>query len=176
MAQLSGFTLARRASEFHATFQSFASGNTHSCVAFLPCARLILKALKPKEPDLEPETLGEHVKRRRLELKLTQRQTAYQLQVSALTVLAWEKAKAEPCVESIPAILGFLGYDPFPVPETVPERLFTFRRQRGWSIRQAAGHLRVDPTTWRDWERGELILFRKRRKPSPHSCVSTNRK
>jgi hypothetical protein len=109
MAQLSGFALARRASEFHATFQSFASGNTHGCVAFLPCARLVLKALKPKDPAPEPRCLGEHIKRCRLGCKLTQRQAAERLGVNPWTVLNWENRKTEPAPRFIPVILRFLG-------------------------------------------------------------------
>jgi transcriptional regulator with XRE-family HTH domain len=63
----------------------------------------------------------------------------------------------------MPAILAFLGYDPFPAPTAVGERLLHARRKHGWSIREAASHLGVDSTTWYDWERGELILFRKHR-------------
>ena len=63
----------------------------------------------------------------------------------------------------MPAILGFLGYDPFAAPTTVGERLLHARRKRSWSIREAGSHLSVDPTTWCDWERGELVLFRKHR-------------
>lgn len=48
---------------------------------------ITLKALKPKETDFEPQTLGEHVRRRRLELGLTQRQAAERLGVSPWTVL-----------------------------------------------------------------------------------------
>jgi transcriptional regulator with XRE-family HTH domain len=45
----------------------------------------------------------------------------------------------------------------------VGERPHRCRRERGWSIREAARQLGVDPTAWGDWERGKLILFRKHR-------------
>jgi transcriptional regulator with XRE-family HTH domain len=63
----------------------------------------------------------------------------------------------------MPAILAFLGYDPFPPPKTVGERLLHVRRQHGWSIGEAAHQLGVDRTTWQDWEHGKLILFRRHR-------------
>jgi ribosome-binding protein aMBF1 (putative translation factor) len=37
------------------------------------------------------------------------------------------------------------------------------RRWHGWSTSEPAGRLGVDNTTWRGWERGELILFQKHR-------------
>jgi len=122
-----------------------------------------LKALKPKESDFEPRLLGEHLRKRRLILNLDQKQAAEVLGIKSWTVLNWEKGHTEPPVEAMPAILGFLGYDPFPAARNLPERLLAKRRMMGWSIRQAATTLKVDPGTWGDWERGKLILYRKHR-------------
>jgi transcriptional regulator with XRE-family HTH domain len=118
---------------------------------------IILKALKPKETDFEPHTLGEHVRKRRLGLRLTQKEAAERLGVNPWTVLNWEKDHTEPPIESMPAIIRFLGYDPFPEPRNIPERLLTKRREMGWSIKEAARQLGIDPGTWRDWERGITI-------------------
>jgi transcriptional regulator with XRE-family HTH domain len=63
----------------------------------------------------------------------------------------------------MPALLQFLGYDPLPEPKTLPERLIAKRRAVGWSIREVAQKLGVDPGTWRDWERGGVILYRDHR-------------
>lgn len=76
-----------------------------------------------------------------------------------MTVLNWEKGYTEPPVESLPALVGFLGYDPLPEPKTLAERLYGKRRAMGWTIRQAADMLGVDPGTWKDWESGKVILF-----------------
>ena len=115
-----------------------------------------LKALKPKDTDFEPHTLGEHIRKRRLELRLTQRQAAKRLHVNPWTVLNWEKGHTEAPIESMPAILRFLEYDPFPVPVTLPERMLAKRRAMGWSIREAARRLGVDEGTWGAWERGTV--------------------
>jgi transcriptional regulator with XRE-family HTH domain len=119
----------------------------------LPCVPITLKALKPKELDFEPRALGEHVRKRRLELNLTQRQVADRLGVTCLTVLNWEKGKTEPPVESIAAIIEFLGYDPFPNAKSLPDRLIATRRAQGWTIKEAARQLGVDEGTWGEWER-----------------------
>jgi transcriptional regulator with XRE-family HTH domain len=133
------------------------------CVAFLPWVSVTLKALKPKALDLEPQTLGEHIKRRRLQLGLSQPQAAAALGVDPITVLNWEKGKTEPLIRAFPAIFRFLSYATTSQSSGVGEQLLHFRRQRGWSIREAAAQLGVDSTTWGDWERGKLILFRKHR-------------
>lgn len=90
---------------------------------------------------------------RRIELGLTQGEAASQLGVTAWTVLNWEKAKTEVPVQAIPAVIRFLGFDPFPSPMTLSERMQMKRRHMGWSIREAAQALGVDESTWGAWER-----------------------
>lgn len=96
-------------------------------------------------------------------LRLTQKQVAKQIRVNSWTVLNWEKGHTEPSIESMPAVVQFLGYDPFPGPKTLPEQLLAKRRAMGWSINEAALQLGVDEGTWGDWERGEIIHFRRHR-------------
>ena len=124
---------------------------------------ITLKALKPKETDFEPQSLGEHVRKRRLELRLTQKQAAERLGVNPWTVLNWEKDHTEPPIESMPAIIRFLGYDPFPEPKSLVERFLAKRRAMGWSIKEAARQLGVDEWTWRNWQQGGVILYRNHR-------------
>ena len=133
-------------------------------IALLQFVPITLKALKPKETDFEPQTFGEHVRKRRLELRLTQKQTAEQLGVNPWTVLNWEKGHTEPPIASMPAILRILGYDPFPEPKNIPERLLAKRRAMGWSIKEAARQLGVDEGTWGAWEREETVQRRMHRK------------
>lgn len=94
-----------------------------------------------------------------MELGLTQAKAASRLGVNPWTVLNWETGRHEPPIRSMPAILRYLGYDPFSAPTTVAQRLLQMRRARGWSTGEAARQLGVDRTTWQDWERGELILY-----------------
>jgi transcriptional regulator with XRE-family HTH domain len=110
--------------------------------------------LKPKDTDFEPKTLGEHVRRRRFELKLSQAQAASQLRVSISTMLNWERGHTKPPIAASPAILTFLGYNPFPVPKNLAEQLLAKRQAMGWSIKVAARQLGVDEGTWAAWENG----------------------
>ncbi len=132
-------------------------------IAFLPFAHVSLKSLIPKPYDFEPKTLGEHVRKKRLEMGLMQDEVAAQIGVNPWSILNWEKGKTEPFIASIPAIIRFLGYDPFPQPQTLSQHLLAKRRAMGWSIKEAANTVGVDPSTWRNWERGKLILYRKHR-------------
>ena len=102
--------------------------------------------------------MGEHLKRRRLDLKLLQRQVAEAIGCSKASLLNWERGRAEPELRFMPAIIRFLGYDPAAPDPTlsIGERLRAARRARGLSQEALARLLGIDPTTVRDWEeRGE---------------------
>ena len=100
----------------HARFQIASFGNAQGFIALLHFVPVQLKSLKPKETDFEPRTLGEHIRRRRLEMELTQKEVADQFGVVSWTVRNWEKGRTQPLIKFIPTIVGFLGYDPFPQP------------------------------------------------------------
>ena len=123
----------------------------------------MLKALKRKEPDFEPETVGDHVRKRRLELGLTQKAVANLLGVTQFSVINWEKHGMTPPATTMGRIIKFLGYDPLPVGQTISERLRQQRRLRGWGQRELAGHLGVDRCTVTGWELGGTILKRSHR-------------
>lgn len=116
-----------------------------------------LKALKPEAFVTAPQTLGEHFARRRHELGLTQEEAGERLGVSAWTVLNWEKGKTEPPVASIPVILRFLEYDPFPAPKTLAEELALKRSRLGWPQSRIAEMLGIDEATWAGWEAGRQV-------------------
>jgi len=63
---------------------------------------------------MEPNTIGEHVRKRRLERHLLQSQLAEILGVNRISVQNWERDVYEPSAASIPKIIDFLGYDPRP--------------------------------------------------------------
>ena len=104
--------------------------------------------------------MGEHVRKRRLELELTQKQAAERLGVNPWTVLNWEKDHTEPPNEFMPAIIRFLGYDLFPELKNIRERLLAKRRAMGRSIREVARQLGVNEGSWGAWEQGGVILHR----------------
>lgn len=122
-------------------------------VAFLPFIRISLKSLRREDFDFKPTTIGEHILRQRRSLQISQSEAANRMRVNAWTVLNWEKGHTEPPTTSCKVIVGFLGYDPYPVPQTLPERMLAVRRRQGWTIGAAAFGLGVDPSSWTMWER-----------------------
>ena len=101
----------------------------------MPFCRLRLTAPKLPRGDYpaEPKSLGEHIKKRRIDLGLLQRQVAKQLGVDKWTVLNWERGKTAPDVRYYPGIITFLGYNPLPTPrDTFPEQLKAARQ--AWKL------------------------------------------
>ncbi len=65
-----------------------------------------------RRPPDDLNTLGDHLRRRRLILRLLQRQVAEQIGVTKATVHNWETNRSNPGFREMPAIIRFLGYDP----------------------------------------------------------------
>ncbi len=99
--------------------------------------------------------MGDHLKKRRYELGLRQKDVAEQLDVNEFTVCGWENDKKTPAVRYLPRIVEFLGYCPFPAPETLGERLLAKRRSLGLSRKRMGQRLSVDEETFARWENGE---------------------
>jgi transcriptional regulator with XRE-family HTH domain len=66
---------------------------------------------RPGYPEV-PSSIGEHLRRVRLDRDLWQKDVAREIGCSAASLLNWEKGRAEPELRFLPAILRFLGYDP----------------------------------------------------------------
>ena len=61
---------------------------------------------------VQPKTIGDHLRRRRLALKLLQRDVAERLGVTESSVWNWEANGSQPDFRYMPAIIGFLGLQP----------------------------------------------------------------
>ncbi len=71
----------------------------HLRVAFpLPHVPVTFTVNRPKDYSEHPKTLGEHLRKRRAELGLFQRQVANQLGASEWSYLLWENDRREPTV------------------------------------------------------------------------------
>ena len=100
----------------------------------------------------EPKSSGQHLKKRRLELGLWQRDLRVRFKLEKETYANWEKDRCKPAMKHWPKIIEFLGRDPNPEPSTLGERLLAHRRHRGLSRKALATALSVDEgTLWR-WE------------------------
>lgn len=125
----------------------------------LPFCHLTLRTRKPVHREKYPDffrTWGDHIKTRRLDLKLTKRQLSLRLNVDDVTIYLWEKNRVKSSLAQIPKIIEFLGNDPFKKKaETLAERIREYRRVHGLTQKNLAERLGVDPTTLEGWEREE---------------------
>ena len=135
-----------------AEFHLLASSDIHRFVAFLPFWSKSLKSLKPTSYERNPKTLGQHLKKRRVELGLYQRHMRGMFDLDKDTYLNWEHDRCYPSMWHWPKIIKLLGYDPNPSPQSLGEQLVAYRRRRGLSRKALATILSVDEgTLWR-WE------------------------
>ena len=88
-----------------------------------------------------PSTLGEHLKRRRLDLGLFQREVAAKIGADEASIWLWENGRVKPELKWMPAILAFLGYDPRTPAGNIGERLVRYREARGWAQKRLATEL-----------------------------------
>ena len=80
--------------------------------------------------------------------------------VSEWTLMHWEHDRHAPMDRFYPALIRFLGREPWPEPKGLGEQLRAERLRRGLSQKQVATILEVDPQSVRDWEAGKLPRHR----------------
>jgi transcriptional regulator with XRE-family HTH domain len=107
-----------------------------------------------EKPELRLETVGDHVRERRAVLGLTQAQAAAEIGVCRDALARWETRPMVPDVLTMPAVLGFLGYNPLPPARTFSELLLRTRRSHGLHLAALAEAISVPFNTLHAWERG----------------------
>ena len=131
---------------------SFPSGRNPTPA--IPFCCLTLTA--PIPPDLacpvELGTAGNHIRKRRLDLGLLQREVAKTIGVDASSVCNWENGRCEPEFGHLPSIIRFLRYDSAPEGKALGQRVRRTRRALGLSQKK----LGIDPSTVRDIEAEQL--------------------
>jgi transcriptional regulator with XRE-family HTH domain len=124
---------------------------------------VVLKAHKSPSAEFPKElcTLGDHIRKRRLDLGLFQKQVAAEIGVDEDTIFRWESNESRPQVQFIPAIIKLLGYSPFPLPDLPGQRLVFYRQIHGLSQKRLAMRIGIDPKTIELCESGRRPLSKK---------------
>lgn len=117
-----------------------------------------LSATKPKDRAYPArlKTIGDHLRKRRLDLGLLQREVAEQIGVTKCTIQYWETNRVAPALRFRPWITKFLSYDPYngTAFTSLAQRLKTTRERLGLSRRRLAAVLGIDPSNLAGWETG----------------------
>jgi transcriptional regulator with XRE-family HTH domain len=97
------------------------------------------------------------MRKRRLDLKLLQKDVAVAIGVDTYTIANWEKNRCNPQLHLLPSVVRFLGHNPFLVDEVreLGEKIRAYRRSLGITQKKLAQELGIDPTTLARWERGK---------------------
>jgi len=102
------------------------------------------------------KTLGDHLRKRRLDLGLLQRDAARQLSINEMTLCNWETKRTSPQLRFIARIVAYLGYSPYqPQSDSLGKRILAHRRFLGLSQKELAWQLGLDPSTLGRWESGK---------------------
>ena len=104
-----------------------------------------------------PRSLGEHLRKRRLDLGQTQVQAAARFGISVTAYNGWEAGRIAPEIAKWPEVVRFLGYDPSPAPTTFGEAVVALRRSLGLDRPKLAARLGVDVKSALNWESGRTL-------------------
>ena len=121
-----------------------------------------LQIQPPEELVKEPVTLGEHLRRRRLELGLYQKEVAIQIGVTTSTIWNWEHGWIID-LRHIPRVIEFLGYNPIPCPDDIVERLAWYKQVNGLTLELLGAEMGRDPEQLADWLNGRHKPCRRNR-------------
>ena len=120
----------------------------------MPICQITLKAQKPSLIPQNPQSIGEHIRKRRLEQNLFQADVARLIGVEETSIYNWESNRSNPSVKYIPEIIKFLGYLPDIFPnKTLGEKLIYYRKVHGLSQKKLAVKLGIDQGTLRRIEK-----------------------
>jgi DNA-binding transcriptional regulator YiaG len=115
----------------------------------------------PRGYPTSPRTVGDHIRRKRLDLGLGQRTLARQLGVREETVHLWETGRARPLARHYGRVVRFLGYDPEPAGFDMAGRIRARRRAEGLTQAELAAWLGTDEGTIVDLEHGRRRISRR---------------
>ena len=97
-----------------------------------------------------PITVGDHIRKKRMDLGLLQREVAEIIGVTESSVWNWEHG-TEPELQYNPRIIKFLGYIPFDCPDDTVGRLAWYKRVNGMNLDYLGEAMGRDPEQISDW-------------------------
>ena len=111
-------------------------------------------------PKIDPNShVGLHLKKRRLELGLSQPEVGRIIGTVADAITTWELGRHPPKIMYAPKIIKFLGYNPYPKheTETFGGKVKLCRLLLGFSHRKMAKVLNAHLGTIAHWERNTTV-------------------
>jgi transcriptional regulator with XRE-family HTH domain len=104
---------------------------------------VVLKCPKPiRDYPLRLVTVSDHLRKRRLDLRLTKVEAGRRLGIRPWTYSRWESGGMNIEVHYYPHIIAFLGYNPLPEPRSLAEAVRRERMSHGlprWALARRLG-------------------------------------
>jgi len=141
--------------------------DSHSYTVALPCCKpIVINALRiSRHYPKEIITFGDHIRAKRLDMGLEQKDVAKALNATTSTIISWEKNRTKPPYTHYKDICDFLDYCPVEKPATtLPLKLLYIRAYMfGMGHREFAKFTGYSESTILKWETGYS-------RPSIHSA------
>lgn len=136
-----------------------ATERQHNLRVALPFCQTTLIAQKPSEKPYPKElvTIGDHIRKRRFDLNLLQKDVARLLSVDPTTITNWEKGRCKPRLYLLPRVFKFLAHSPTSVgaATTLGDKIKAYRLIKGLNRRKMASVLNIDPGSLARLERNK---------------------
>lgn len=130
-------------------------------------SRVVLRAPLPVHVDYPTKLLtwGDHIKKRRVDLKLCKTEAAEIIGSNEWTIRNWEEDRHEIRISFYPKIISFLGYHPFSEnPETVQDLIRIHKEKTGLSFKKLARKIGVDEASVKRFAENGGSKFQRMRK------------
>ena len=101
-------------------------------------------------------TIGDHLRKRRLDLRMAQKEVAEKLGIRTYTIRGWEYNQYSPEIRHMPKIIEFLGYVPWNTfAKTIGEKITAYCKLHGITKQELAQQLDIHPYTVSRWMAGK---------------------
>ena len=126
---------------------------------------ITLTGKKPQNPAYPKElrTIGDHIRKIRLDRGMLQKEIAESLDVSEETIVNWENSHRNPMIHHMPKIIEFLGYQPREEQDlaALGHELLAYRKTKGLTQKQLADIIGIDDKSLSKIERNPTRCFRR---------------
>jgi transcriptional regulator with XRE-family HTH domain len=101
------------------------------------------------------------IRKRRIELGLSQQKLAARIGVNAATIVRWERGHFHPELKNLRQLTEFLGFNPSAESEALPKQLRLYRKIKGLTRKEVASMLKVTESAVFGWETGRRRIRHK---------------
>lgn len=139
----------------------------HRGIPALPFSAVNRKVPRPKPEGypIELKTIGDHIRKWRMDNNLLQSDIASILKVCEDSVVGWEVRGTTPCIRQMPGIIRMIGYFPVQIDtSTFGEKITYYRYMLGLTPEEFGQMVSANSSTVRSWEAIENMPYKRRRK------------